>query len=107
MPQPEPTVVARILDIFRRAYQEADDILNEIDDPDRAFQTVTDLDKQLRALHNERTTRQKARQAVRIKAAHALSLGKLGKRLNRSKALAARYVEIDKAAAQEDKPCSS
>ncbi len=95
--------VTGVLNVFRRAWQEAAAIISATSDPDEAFRAAVEADKQLLALHNEQATRIKARQAVRIRQAHGLSLAKLAGRVNRSKALVAQYVQIDRQA--EEAPC--
>jgi hypothetical protein len=102
MPASEPTAAARIRELFAQAHQEADRIIDQIPDPEQAFSTAVEVDSQLRTLHNEASTRRKAKQAMRVKDEHKLSLGKLAQRLNRSKSAAALYVNTAQQQEGED-----
>jgi hypothetical protein len=108
MPEQESPeeVLIRILETFRRAYQEAAASLGAIPDPEEAFDAVDEFDTRLRGLHNEQVPLLRALQIVRSRERKPGSLADLAKRHNRSKARIAQYVRIAEAAAKEE-PCSS
>jgi hypothetical protein len=105
--EPPDEVLTDYLEALRQVYREvATSIGVRVPDPKRAIEILDDFDRQGIALHNEKVTLMKAREIVRSNEQEPGSLAQLGKRHNRSKARIAQYLDIAKAA-EEEQPCSS
>jgi hypothetical protein len=102
MAEADPAALARISEAFDRAHEEAAAIVATLPDSDTAFKTAEEGERETQGKHNDRWTRLKAREAVRIRKDHDLSLVKLAERTNRSKSGVALFVKI-----AEEEPCPS
>ena len=87
--------IGALLDRLDRLYEEAAIAIDATPDPDQAFKRATRFANMAQAAHNEvasRMARLRARQAVRIRDAEALSLQGLADRISVSKARADQLV---------------
>lgn len=76
--------VARALDSIRRAYEEAATIIEDITDPQEAFNRADELADGIRKVYDDLATPLQRRQVERIWDSEEMTLGELAKRTNRS-----------------------
>jgi hypothetical protein len=76
--------VAQALDTIRRAYEEAAAIIDNISDPQEAFDRADELADGIRTIYDEQATKLRAQQVGRIWEAEEMSLTELANRISRS-----------------------
>lgn len=75
---------ARALDMIRRAIEEAATIIENMPDPQEAFDQADKLADGIRKLHSEQAMKLQRRQVQRIWDSEEMSLTELAKRTNRT-----------------------
>lgn len=76
--------VAQALDTIRRAYEEAATIIENIDDPQEAFDRADELADGIRKVYDEQAIALQRQQVERIWVSEEMTLSELAKRTNRS-----------------------
>jgi hypothetical protein len=76
--------VAQALDAIRRAYEEAAAIIENISDPQEAFDRADELATGVRKVYDEQASRLRAEQVERIWSSEEMSLTELASRISRS-----------------------
>lgn len=76
--------VAHALDAIRRVYEEAAAIIEQIPDPQEAFDRADELADGIRQVYDEQATKLRASQVARIWNSEKMTLGELASRMSRS-----------------------
>jgi hypothetical protein len=77
-------VVAQALDVIRRAYEEAATIIEDIDDPQEAFDRADQLANGIRKVYDDLATPLQREQVRRIWESEEMTLTELAKRTSRA-----------------------
>lgn len=76
--------VAQALDAIRRAYEEAAAIIENIPDPQEAFDRADELADGIRKVYEEQASRLRGEQVERIWSSEEMSLSELATKISRS-----------------------